>query len=114
MSGRIPLRGVGYTPTPAETKTAKILELNASLSGDACLAAIAIPDWQPGDEVSWKPLFAGMDAGRGTVIEVIREGAHARHGMTKRASADDPLLGIKVHGKRLAVLRHASSVAKGK
>ena len=59
-----------------------------------------------------EPVFAGMDAGRGKVIEVIREGAHVRHGMTKRASAADPLLGIKVHGKRLAVLRHASSVSK--
>lgn len=109
-SGSVPFRGVGYIPKPAETKTAKVIELHASEGEEACFAAISREDWEPGAEVAWQPVLYGQDAGRGTIAEVIYEGSHTRHNMTKRASAEDPLLLIKVHGKKLEVLRHASSL----
>lgn len=109
--GTVPFRGVGYTPTPAEAKTAKVVELRAAYEcGAACMAAMALPAWQPGDEVTWSPVFYGSDAGRGVVREVIMSGSHTRNGMTKIATPECPLLDIRVHGKSLSVLRHASSV----
>lgn len=111
-SGSVPFRGVGYTPKPAETKTAKVIELHASEGEEASFAAISRGDWEPGEEVSWAPVLYGQDAGRGTIAEVIHEGWHTRHGMTKRGSLEDPLLLIKVHGKKLEVIRHASSLKK--
>lgn len=111
--GAVPYKGVGYTPNPAEWKTAKVVELRAAYEcGSACMAAMAVPEWDRGMDVAWQPIFHGSDAGRGTVTEVITEGAHTRHGMTKRATPEDPLLDIKVHGKKLNVLRHSSSVKK--
>lgn len=110
-AGRVPLRGVGYTPNPAERVTAKIIDLKASSEDEVCFAAIAMPEWQPGMAVRWPVMLDGM-AGQGTVVDVIPEGAITRHGMTKRGCPADPLLDIKVHGKRLHVVRHASSVLK--
>lgn len=111
--GAVPFKGVGYTPNPAETKTAKVLELHAAYEcGTACMAAMVQPEWEAGTPVHWSPVLYGQDAGRGVVREVIFEGSHQRHGMTKRATPEDPLLDIKVHGKQLSVLRHASSVKK--
>ena len=111
-NGTIPFRGVGVTPTPAETSTAKIIDLKASLPDQILFAAMTIPDWEPGDSISWSPAIYGQDAGHGTVIEVIIDGSHTRHGMRKTASLADPLLDIKVIGKKLRVLRHSSSVKK--
>ncbi len=50
----------------------------------------------------------GEPAGTGAIID----GSHTRHGMRKTASLADPLLDIKVIGKKLRVLRHSSSVKK--
>lgn len=110
--GSIPFRGVGVTPRPAEAHTAKIIDLHASMLDDVCFAAMSMPEWEPGDSVAWAPVFYDQDAGGGTVMEVVISGSHTRHGMTKVATASDPLLDIKVNGKRLRVLRHASSVKK--
>ena len=38
--------------------------------------------------------------------------APIHHGMTKRAKPGDPLLDIKIHGKRVTVFLHSSSVSK--
>jgi len=46
------------------------------------------------------------------VREVIEEGTVKSHGATIKANAGDPLLRIKVTGKALEVVRHASSVKK--
>lgn len=106
----VPFRGVGYTPQPAEGKTARIIDLHAA-SDDICFAALAMPEWEPGCEVQWQRIHA-LDAGQGTVMEVITEGVCHRHGMHLIATVADPLLDIRVHGKNLHVLRHAGSVAK--
>lgn len=108
----VPFRGVGYTPNPAEAKTARIIDLKAALPDEIRFAAMAMPDWEPGDPVAWSKALYGHDAGEGTVMEVVMHGSHTRHGMTKTASPADPLLDIKVAGKKLRVLRHASSVRK--
>ena len=110
----VPFRGVGYTPNPAEAKTARIIELKASLPDEVCFAAMAIPEWESGDPVAWNKAIYGHDAGCGTVMEVVMHGSVTRHGMTKTATPADPLLDIKVAGKRLQVVRHASSVRKMK
>ena len=111
--GSVPFRGVGYTPNPAESKTAKIIDIHAAgMEDEFTFAAISQQDWEPGQSVNWKPVLYGQDAGRGIITEVVFEGAQTRHGLTKRASSADPLLVIKVHGKKLEVIRHASSVAK--
>jgi hypothetical protein len=115
-AGKVPFRGVGYTPNPAESKTAKIIDLSASGgAGDeeVAFAAISISDWEAGETVAWAPVLYGQDAGRGTVTEVVYQGSQTRHGLTKSGSLSDPLLVIKVHGKKLEVLRHSSSVKKG-
>lgn len=109
-NGTIAFRGVGVTPNPAERTTAKIIDLKASLPDEVLFAAMAVPEWEPGDPVAWNKAIYGHDAGHGTVMEVIVSGSHMRHGMTKTATEADPLLDIKVHGKKLQVLRHASSV----
>lgn len=112
-NGSVPFRGYGYVPNPAEQKTAKVIDLAASGADEEfALAAMIVQEWQPGQPVRWDPVLHGRDAGRGVVKEVIFEGRHSRHGMLKRASESDPLLLVEVHGKRLEVLRHASSVAK--
>lgn len=111
-NGSVPFRGVGYTPNPAESKTAKIIDLYAMGDEEISFAAISRDEWEPGEEVKWKPVLYGQDAGKGTINEVIFEGSQTRHGLTKRASLSDPLLVVKVHGKKLEVLRHASSVKK--
>jgi hypothetical protein len=111
-SGSVPFRGVGYTPSPAEKKTAKIIDLKASMFEDVCFAAMALPEWEPGGSVRWAPVLYGQDAGCGTVVEVIMAGSVTRHGMTKLATPADPLLDIKVRGKNLHVIRHAGSVSK--
>jgi hypothetical protein len=112
--GSVPFRGVGYTPNPAEKKTALITDLRAAcaLDDDACFAALCCPEWEPGQDVGWQPVIYGQDAGAGTVMEIITEGRVTRHRMSLAASAADPLLDIKVRGKNLRVLRHASSVVK--
>lgn len=114
-SGMVQFRGVGVTPNPAERSTAKIIDLRAAeaAADDVCLAAMCMPDWEPGQAVAWSPVaLHGQDAGRGTVVEVIAAGKVSRHGLTKRASESDPLLEIKVHGKALRVIRHSTSVRK--
>ncbi len=112
-AGSIQFRGVGVTPNPAEARTAKIIDLTATgRPDDLCFAALRMPDWEPGMQVKWSPVLLGSDAGRGTVTEVIASGSVTRHRMTKTADAADPLLEIKVHGKALRVIRHASSVIK--
>lgn len=111
--GSVQFKGVGVTPSPAERVTARIIDLKAA-SEDVCLAAaMCMPEWEPGQPVCWVPIaLHGADAGRGTVTEVIESGSVTRHGMTKSANPSDPLLEIKVHGKALRVIRHASSVRK--
>jgi hypothetical protein len=111
-SGTIQFRGVGVTPNPAETRTARIIDLVASHEQDLCYAALCLPQWQPGQPVRWTPILLGSDAGSGTVTEVIPQGSITRHGMTKTASESDPLLEIQVRGKNLRIVRHASSVVK--
>ncbi len=113
-NGTVQFKGVGVTPNPAEQKTARIIDLKAAEgSEDLCFAALCLPDWEPGQPVRWTPLsLTGGDAGRGTVVEIIASGKVTRHGMTKIANETDPLLEIKVHGKNLRVIRHASSVRK--
>jgi hypothetical protein len=112
-AGTVPFRGVGYTPRPAETKTAKIIDLAAEQAGeDIAFAAMVTQDWEPGMEVTWPPIIHGRDAGRGIIKEVIFEGKHSRHQMTKIATEADPLLLLQIHGARIEVLRHASSVVK--
>lgn len=112
-SGAVQFRGVGVTPNPAERGTAKIIDLKAAAdSDDICFAALCLPEWEPGQAVAWSPISLYGDAGRGTVVDVIAAGKVSRHGMTKRASEADPLLEIKIHGKHLRVIRHASSVRK--
>lgn len=111
-NGTIPFRGVGVTPKPAEKTTARIIDLKASASDEICFAAMALPDMEPGVQVTWAKAIYGSDAGSGTVMEVIISGSHTLHGMTKTATEADPLLDIKVTGKMLRVLRHASSVSK--
>lgn len=108
----VPFRGVGYTPNPAERRTAKIVDLSASGGDDAAIAAVLSYDWEPGMDVSWMPVLHGRDAGRGTVREIVMEGSRTLHGRTMEASPEDPLLVVKVHGKRLEVIRHSSSVKK--
>jgi hypothetical protein len=101
-NGTVQFRGVGVTPSPAERNTAKIIDLRAAAGAtdDICLAAMCMPEWEPGQSVAWFPIaLHGADAGRGTVMEVITSGKVSRHGMTKLASEADPLLEIKVHGK---------------
>jgi len=113
--GSVPFRGVGYTPNPAEKKTAMITDLRAECGGEGdafCFAALCQPEWEPGHEVAWHPVIYGQDAGQGTVMEIITEGRVQRHRMSLAASAADPLLDIQVRGKALRVLRHASSVVK--
>ncbi len=110
-NGSVPFRGVGYTPSPAEVATAKIIDLKASCADDLCFAAMALPEWEPGTPVTWKAVDS-RDAAHGTVAEVILHGSITRHGMTKTATTADPLLDIKVRGKALRVLRHAGSVRK--
>lgn len=110
-SGSIQFRGVGVTPNPAEAQTARIIDLSAA-NDDLCFAALRVPMWEPGQDVRWTPILLGGDAGNGTVTEVIPAGSITRHGMTKSASESDPLLEIKVRGKNLRIIRHASSVAK--
>lgn len=110
--GSISFRGVGVTPNPAEKKTAKIIDLRASADDEICFAAMSVFDWEPGVPVRWKPVLYGSDSGQGRVVEVITEGSVSRYGMTKTATAADPLLDIKVHGKALRVIRHASSLEK--
>lgn len=116
QDGAIQFRGVGATPNPAEKRTAKIVDLKAELDmgGDMCMAAsVRVEEWQPGQPVAWVPLvLSGEDAGRGTVVGVIEEGSVLRHGMRKTATAHDPLLEIRVSGKSLHVIRHASSIRK--
>jgi len=111
-NGTIPFRGVGVTPNPAEKTTAKIIDLKACADDEICFAAMALPEWEPGADVVWNKALYGHDAGKGTVMEVIVSGSHTRHNMTKTATESDPLLDIKVSGKKLRVLRHASSVRK--
>jgi hypothetical protein len=112
--GLVQFKGVGVTPSPAERNTARIIDLKAAGSDDVCLAAaMCMPEWEPGQSVRWMPIaLHGQDAGRGTVTEVIESGSVTRHGMTKTADPSDPLLEIKVHGKGIRVVRHASSVRK--
>lgn len=112
--GTVPFRGVGVTPTPAEKNTARIIDLKAALGADQefCFAAMSLPEWESGQPVRWNPALYAQDAGRGNITEVIPEGKVTRFGMTKLATAADPLLEIKVHGKNLRVIRHASSVLK--
>lgn len=111
--GSVPFRGVGYTPTPAEANTARIIDIHASSGAeDVSFAAVARWDWEPGQDVNWKRIIYDQDVGAGTIQEVVFSGSHTRHGLTKRASNNDPLLVIKVHGKKLEVIRHASSVKK--
>lgn len=111
-NGTVPFRGVGYTPNPAEKNTARVIDLSAAGEGELAFAAALTYEWEPGMDVSWKPLLLGSDAGKGIIREIVTEGSRTLHGMTKTASAADPLLVIKVHGKNLEVMRHASSVAK--
>jgi len=113
-NGSVPFRGVGYTPNPAETKTARVIDLAASSGAgeELAFAACLVYDWEPGLMVTWPPVLHGQDAGSGIIREVVTEGNHTRHGFTKTATDADPLLVIKVHGKQLEVLRHASSVMK--
>ena len=111
-NGSIPFRGVGVTPTPAEVHTARIIDLKACASDEVCFAAMALPEWEPGSTVSWTKAHYGDDAGHGVVMDVIISGSHTLHGMRKTASASDPLLDIKVSGKKLRVLRHSTSVRK--
>jgi hypothetical protein len=111
-SGSIPFQGVGYTPTPAEGDTARILDLAASECGEhLAFAAIAMNDWEPGADVYWTRVLSG-DAGSGRVVDVITSGTITRHGLTKRATPADPLLAIAVHGKPVTVIRASSSVVK--
>lgn len=111
--GRVAFRGVGYTPNPAENpNTAKIIDLKAAEGSEEILfAAIAFSDWQPGMEVTWDAPLSGM-VGAGTIVDVIPSGSLTRHGMTKTATPADPLLDIKVHGRKLTVMRHSSSVKR--
>lgn len=109
---KIPFSGVGYVPNPAEWRTAKIIDIAASELPDGCIAAMAMPDWMPGEPVRWLPIISGRDAGRGIIREVICEGSHTRHGMTMAASLADPLLDIEIAGKSYCVLRHGSRVKK--
>lgn len=104
--------GVGYTPNPAE-KMAGIQEIRAEMEdGRIMVAAMASPEWDAGMDVGWTPIFQGADAGRGTVLEVIWEGKVVSHGQTFHADPAVPLLRLKVHGKKLEVIRHATSVRK--
>jgi hypothetical protein len=112
-NGSVPFRGVGYTPNPAEKNTARIINFAAAEEeDDVAFAALCMSDWEPGQPIRWDPVLHGKDAGRGVVKEVIYEGKHTRFGMTKIASENDPLLLVQVHGKRMEVLRHSSSVIK--
>ncbi|MCX6878660.1 MAG: hypothetical protein NTW21_33335 [Verrucomicrobia bacterium] len=95
------------TPPPA-----RIIDLKAAASDQILFAAMVLPDWEPGDPVAWRKAPYGHDAGEGTVMEVILHGSHTHHGMTRHATPADPLLDLKVRGKNLQVLRHASSVRK--
>lgn len=108
----VPFRGVGYTPNPAESDTARILDLKASSEECSLAAAIAVFDWVAGQGVHWTPILAGKDAGHGTIVEVITAGRVTRHGLTKIATPADPLLDIRIPGLRSTVIRHASSVGK--
>lgn len=112
-AGSVPFRGVGYTPNPAEKNTARIINFAAAEEEqDVAFAAMCMQDWEPGQPIRWEPVLHGRDAGRGVVKEVIYEGKLSRFGTTKIASDKDPLLLVQVHGKRMEVLRHASSVFK--
>ncbi len=114
-SGTVPFRGVGYTPNPAEWKTAKVIDLAASLAGeDIAFAARIEYEWEAGMPVWWPVAILGSDAGGGIIKEVIMHGNVTRHRMTKTATPADPLLLIKCHGKQLEVIRHASSVKPSK
>lgn len=113
LNDTISFQGFGYVPRGAE-KTARITDIRAEREGDhgtVMIAALAAPEWQPGDAVSW-PRILGTDAAAGVIREVIYEGTHKRHGHTLIADPANPLLDIAVKGKALSVLRSAASVKK--
>lgn len=111
-SGVVEFMGVGFTPTPAE-KIAQITDIRAQIGdGMMMVAAMAALEWDAGDEVCWSPIIAGLDAGRGTVLEVIHEGEVWSHGRHLKATAIHPLLRVKVLGKKLEIIRTTASLKK--
>lgn len=109
VSGNVWFTGYGYTDRPAES-TAGIDSIAASVRRESgvlvCGTADAV-EFAPGMEVRWP----GGEYGRGRVIACHFEGRHIAHGKTLLASAETPVLEIRLPNQ-LRIIRRASSVTK--
>lgn len=112
QAGKVIFQGIGYTPTPADDD-AKVTRIHAhGMDGLELAASMVQLDWEPGMEVAWKPIVAGMDAGAGVVVEVITEGEHKVSGLEVKADSLHPILRVKVPGKKGDFLRTSATLKK--
>lgn len=107
VTGRIWFSGVGYTDRPAES-TAGIEHIAASKREGMMVCQVAeMPLFAPGMEVKWQ----GGLYGRGRVSAVHLGGTHTLHSKTLTATAEEPVLLIKLPDG-VSVLRRSSSVVQ--